>query len=266
MIKGLYLFSLLLFTSASIAQVEIYNEDFQTGIPAVITIVDNDGLTPDASVSEFSSAWIALLDPTNTSDTIAGSTSFFSPTGQADRWLITPPISLGTYGNFLYWEARSHDPSFPDDYSVLVSTTDTQLSSFTDTLLNLINELSTWQSRSINLSDSLLDNETIHVAFVNRTNNGFKLYIDDIRVVMEDPVGLNENTIAELKIYPNPATNLVTITGFETVSSVEIYSITGTMVLQASSAEVDVSSLDSGRYIVIVRDGDTVARTVLVKQ
>ncbi|MBL1281226.1 MAG: choice-of-anchor J domain-containing protein [Fluviicola sp.] len=266
MIKRLLSLALILAVGQSIAQVEIYNEDFQSGIPVTFTIVDNDGLTPDASVSEYTSAWIPVIDPLNALDTVAGSTSFFSPAGRADRWLITPPIVLGTYGNILYWEARSHDPSFPDDYTVLVSTTDTQLASFTDTILNLVNELATWQSRSINLSDSLLDNQTVHIAFVNRTNDGFKLYIDDIRVVMEDPVGLFENEIAELKVFPNPATDVINISGLESLISVEIYSIGGSLVHKSDDATVDISGLESGRYFLVARNENTVARTMIVKR
>ena len=92
----------------SIAQTEVYNEDFQSGIPVDFTIVDNDGLTPDASVAEYTDAWIHLVDPDDTAqtDSVMGSTSYFSPTGQADRWMITPAITLGSFGNTLFWERK----------------------------------------------------------------------------------------------------------------------------------------------------------------
>ncbi len=256
----------ILVASQSFAQVEVYNEDFQAGLPLAYTIVDNDGLTPDAAIVGFDNAWVQLVDPMNSADTIVGSTSFFDPTGQADRWLITPPITIGAYGNILSWEAKSHDPSFPDDYFVLISTTDTQISSFTDTLFSVINELESWQLREVNLSDSGYVNQTVHIAFVNRTVNGFKLYLDDIRMVKEDPVGLTENSITELKIHPNPATNSITIAGFDSLSTVEIYSITGALVQKSTTNKVDVSSLESGRYIVVASDGNIVARTLLVKR
>ena len=91
-------------------------------------------------ISEFTSAWITTIDPIDSTDTIAASTSYFSPAGTASRWLITPQLSLGAFGNYINWNARSHDPSFPDDYLVLVSTTDSQITSFTDTIGNINEE------------------------------------------------------------------------------------------------------------------------------
>ena len=118
----------------SFGQTDIFTTDFQSGIPVNYSIVNNDGLTPNSQVSNFSNAWIALQDPENNLDTIVGSTSFFEPEGTASRWLITPPFALGAYGNLIEWEAKSHDASFPDNYMILVSTTDNQISSFTDTV------------------------------------------------------------------------------------------------------------------------------------
>ena len=80
---SLILFSALLTTTA-FSQVEVYNENFDGGLPLAYTIVDNDGFTPDVSVSEYVNAWIELVDP-DSSDLIVGSTSFFDPVGQADK-------------------------------------------------------------------------------------------------------------------------------------------------------------------------------------
>ena len=52
--KTFALLGLLTISVAVQGQIEIYNEDFETsGIPATYTIVDNDGLTPNAAVSEY---------------------------------------------------------------------------------------------------------------------------------------------------------------------------------------------------------------------
>ena len=266
MIKTKLLLSFFIIGYTASAQIEVHNEDFQSGLPALYSIVDNDGLTPNVSVSDFGLAWHALQDPENALDTIMGSTSYFEPVGTADRWLITSSIALGAYGNFLYWEAKSHDPSFPDDYFVMVSRTDTQLSSFTDTIVVIINELESWQLRSADLSEFGLDNETIHVAFVNRTIDGFKLYIDDIRVEKEDPVGLNELSKLKLSIYPNPSSDFIHISGIEDFNTVKIYSSIGELVLESQEKEIDISTINSGRYTVVVTTESDIVRTVLIKK
>ena len=245
-------------TVALTAQTEILNEDFQSGAPTAFTIVDNDGNTPNTATSQFVDAWTQVVDPENTSDTVMGSTSYFTPEGVANRWLITPALTLGAFGNFIYWEAKSHDPSYPDDYNVYVSTTDTQLSSFTETVGSIQEENFTWTSRSVDLSANGFSNQTIYVAFVNKTNDGFILYIDDIRAEIDNPVGLNELNDISVVLYPNPTTETLKVNG-EAILSMTVLSLNGQVLLQSTSSEITVSNLQSGTYLVQI---ETEAGTV----
>lgn len=249
--KG-WVFAAVLLTFQTTAQVIIYSEDFQSGLPANYTVVDNDGLTPAAAVSEYTSAWITIADPDNSADSVMASTSYFDPEGTADRWLITPAIMVGAFGNIAYWEARSHDPSFPDTYYVLVSGTDNQLSSFTDTLYSIGGENPEWTSRSGNLSDLGYNSQIIYLAFVNRTEDGFKLYIDDIRIEQEDPSGLDEISAVHVQVYPNPVQNELRIQGINDVESFTVFSMDGTQVLSGNGSVADVRSLHTGTYLLRV--------------
>ncbi len=262
-------FSALLFSAfvvTATAQTEIYNENFESGAPVDYTIVDNDGLTPESTVSEFTDAWIRLADPGNTTDTVMGSTSYFDPTGTADRWLISPAITLGTFGNYLYWEARSHDPSFPDNYYVLISKTDTELSSFTDTVGIIFQEYASWTSRDVNLTGYGLDNETIYVAFVNRTSDGFKLYIDDIRVETENSASVDKLTGPSISVYPNPVSDVLYITSEVPVESVSIFNLSGQIVQQVNGlSTVTLEHLRAGTYVVQVKTTQSVHRQQITK-
>lgn len=265
MIKEILFSTALLFTGALNAQTEIYNEDFQSGFPINYSIVNNDGLTPNTAVSDFADAWVLMTDPDNASDTIMGSTSFFETSGRADRWLISSPIDLGTFGNMLYWEARSHDPSYPDDYYVLVSRTDTQLASFTDTVASILNELEAWQDRSANLSEHVLDNETIYVAFVNTTLDGFKLYIDDIRVEVEDPAGVNELIYTTVKTFPNPSSDYIEVSGNKEFSNYKVVSLSGEVIINSTESKIDITKLQAGNYLMIAEGDDAIGRTSFIK-
>ncbi len=161
------------------AQTTILSTDFQQGIPANYSMVDNDGFTVNAAVSEFTATWISLPDPENPTDTVAATTSYFESADTASRWLITPPVSLGAFGNYISWNAKSHDPSFPDDYLVLISTTGTNLSDFTDTLGYVEQENFEWTNREVNLGSQGYVNQTVYFAFVDVTYDGFILYLDD---------------------------------------------------------------------------------------
>ncbi|OFZ58562.1 MAG: hypothetical protein A3D92_19360 [Bacteroidetes bacterium RIFCSPHIGHO2_02_FULL_44_7] len=262
--KGILLACALL-TFELNAQVEVYNEDFQSGLPLNYTLLNNDGLTPHASVAEFSNAWIALTDPENDADTIMGSTSYFDPAGQADRWLITPPITLGAYGNWAYWEAKSHDPSFPDTYLVLVSGSDTQPSSFTDTLFSYGGENPTWTSREGNLSELGFDNATIHLAFVNRTDDGFKLYIDDIRVEKENPLGLNEVVDDLVRVYPNPSSDYVYIPDNVIIDKAMVFTTEGQLLMESTASKLDIRALPNGVYLLQIHTSAGISHARFLK-
>ncbi len=265
--KTFALLGLLTISVAVQGQIEIYNEDFETsGIPATYTLVDNDGLTPNAAVSEYTSAWIDKIDPLDPTNNVASSTSYFEPIGEASRWLITPAIALGPFGNVLFWDALSHDPSFPDGYRILVSTTDTQLVSFTDTLFYVFGELADeWHTRSASLSGIGLDGEVVYVAFINETENGFKLYLDNIRVEKENTMNVEEANAVTFIIYPNPAQNFITIDGMDDHSKVNILGIDGKVVLSSIDSKIDISSLSPGKYVVELISKSQITRTSLIK-
>ena len=256
----------LLAISQMNAQVNILNTDFQQGIPTNYSIVNNDGNTPDNSVADFSNAWIAIPDPENLSDTVAGSTSFFSPVDTASRWLITPALQLGAFGNYISWNAKSHDPSFPDDYMVMVSTTDNQIASFTDTIGNIEQENFEWTTREVNLSEKGFNAQTIYVAFINVTYNGFKLYLDDIAVRKEDHLGVSEIQNLSVSVYPNPFSNQLTIKCEKAIDEVKIFDLSGKLVATSTQSTINTESLETGYYLVKVKSGNQTVTKRIVKQ
>ena len=104
----------ILLSSISFGQTPVLFDAFQTGIPLYYSMVDSDGLTPNAAVSEYTSAWISAVDPDDPTNKVASSTSYFTPAGRADRWLITPQMTLGAFGNSLSWNGKSHDATYPE--------------------------------------------------------------------------------------------------------------------------------------------------------
>ena len=98
-----------------------------------------------------------------------------------------------------------------------------------------------------------LDDDEIY----DQSGNGFGT--PGIRLVLGEAVGISDIQAdkAELKLYPNPASETLYIDGGnETINSFEIYSATGALVESASfdngtqSATCDVSQMPAGMYIV----------------
>ncbi|TGD58432.1 T9SS type A sorting domain-containing protein [Flavobacterium humi] len=99
--------------------------------------------------------------------------------------------------------------------------------------------------------------------------------IDEIRVgttwaqVTPVPLGVAENNISGLKVYPNPAKSslFVTSDNFE-AKQVEIYNVLGKMVLSTTvtNAPVNVSTLSSGVYMVkVTEEGKTATRKIVIE-
>lgn len=208
--KTTLLYLALLITGSSFSQI-IFSEDFSNlggVLPAGWSVIDNDGLTPNASVSQFTSAWIIAADFDNTSDTVAMSTSWYTPAGTSDDWLITPAINLTT-NNILAWEAEAQDPGYPDGYEVRISTTTPTIAGFNanPALFQIANENGgVWTQRSVDLQAAGYSNQTVYIAWRNISNDEFILMVDDISIsaaATYDAV-MSQSSMSEYTIIPLP--------------------------------------------------------------
>lgn len=257
---------LLTFTYSTFSQTILLDENFTSGIPTDWTTIDADGFTP--GVSDFTDAWIGY---TTIFDTCAASTSYYiDENGDEDTvvtsdYLITPKISLLTFGNLLTWDAKSLDGSFPDGYEVLISTTDNLEASFTTVLKTVNSETPYWTSYSINLMTAGVGyaDQDVYIAFKNTTTNGYILQLDNIKITGDDPASINQKEL-DISIYPNPVANVVSIDvdGFEKAT---FYNLQGQLVLESYLNKINVSILPKGIYIVHVKTAKGVLQKKIVK-
>lgn len=255
--KGIFI-ALSLISTVAFSQTVVFNEDFQQGIPNSWAMI-NDNNQVESAVIEYTEAWISKVDPQNANDTVASATSYFTSATDAERWLISPAITLSSFGNYITWEAKSHDPSYTDDYKVLISTT-ANFSSNVDTVQIVFEENFLWQNHEVNLSELGFDNQTVFIAFVLTTNSGFKLYLDDVVVRTEDPVSVATISADLFTIFPNPAQDLITIQSERDFSTVTIFNQLGEKVIESSNKTIATSQLDNGVYFVKI-SGDNFSKT-----
>lgn len=255
---------LLLFAAQLHAQTPILSTDFQTGIPSNYTLLNLDAQVPHPQVLEFASGWITTPDPENTADTVAAVSSYFENADTADRWLITPALTLGSFGNFIHWEAKSHDPSYPDDYLVLVSTTTNDTAAFTDTIGSVQEENFEWTFREVNLSTAGYNDSTIYIAFVLRTFDGFKLYLDDIEVRKDDPVGFAEHPTFTFEVYPNPSNDVINIQVSQDFQRLELTSPSGILIRTSEESSMNINDLKPGPYfLTIYSNGQSLTKRIV---
>ena len=168
-----------------------YQNDFQDSTSLYNMNIDNlDSLADNSEVSTLtglnflSSTWI-LLHYVDDSNVWAASNSYFETPGQADRWLITPEITV-LEGYKLSWRSKSvryYDTSSTNEsYEIYISTT--LGNSYDDFILapviTVIDEDTSWTDHELDLA--AFNGDSIYIAFRHISDNQGILALDDIEV------------------------------------------------------------------------------------
>lgn len=169
---------------------QIFEENFDgsgQGITAW-TVLDVDGLTPANAVNFITNGW-NRIDRQGANGSFGGpsgnyaamSTSWYSPAGTSNDWLISPTIPVSGASPTLYWDAKAQDGIYPDGYKVMLAPNGgNTVADFTVELYSTTGENSTWTSRAVSLTPYIGQN--IRFAFVNNSNDKFMLMVDNIKV------------------------------------------------------------------------------------
>lgn len=178
-------------------------EDFQSQeIPASWINLDLDMNTDanDRPMDWYISAEQFTTMPGDT-NWVATSSSWFNPFAQANNWLILEPLEICDANVSLIWQSKPFEGlPFMDGYKVLVSTTDSMTTSFTDTIFVAAEDvgggqgipgpgnvhpnfegdnglLSEWR-----ISLEAYEGQRIFIAFVHDSDDDNLIQLDDIFV------------------------------------------------------------------------------------
>jgi hypothetical protein len=161
----------------------LFEDDFESGdLTAGWTLIDADGLTPNVAVAFVDAAWVvADIDGGNLS---AVSTSWYTPAGVSDDWLITPQIMVGPNSR-LYWISRSSNGGFPDSLEVRISTAGATVPEFTANMPLLVAdpESDEYALHYVDLAPAGYMNQQVYIAFRGTGDDGELLLVDNVSVV-----------------------------------------------------------------------------------
>lgn len=232
----------------------IFQENFQSGMPASFTLRNVDALTPNASVAYVNNAWMVREDfANNVADSAAFSTSWYTPAGTANDWMFTPVINNLPANTTLSWNAVAYDASYADGYEVRIFTGATIPATPTGTtgtvVFSTASEASTWTSHTVNLN--AYAGQNIYIAFRNNSNDKFVLLVDDITVEVQNNYDANLTAVTPVTEYTltpqsqviaYPLSGIVTNSGAMSISNVSVtatvYNESLTQVYTASSTPV----------------------------
>ncbi|RLZ10764.1 T9SS-dependent choice-of-anchor J family protein [Faecalibacter macacae] len=182
-------------TISNTVDAQYFTENFDGNGPGIgaWTTLDLDGLIVAPNVNFITNGWNVIdLDGENgrfggpAGDHAAASTSWYSPAGSSNDWLITPLINLtGSTSPILKYSAKSQDPEYLDGYVLKVAPNGgNTVSDFTDTLFTTNGETASegkpWTERVFSLVQYA--GQSIRIAWVNNSNDKFMLLVDDISV------------------------------------------------------------------------------------
>lgn len=219
--------------------------------PAGWLLRNVDNLSPNFNVAWVNEAWEVREDvDQNDNNCVAFSTSYYTPTGTANDFMWSPPISIPAGGATLSWRARAVDQSFPDGYEVRVmpqaSGTPTggtgvlgnQLSGST-LVFSTGAEQATWTTHFVDLAP--VAGQTVHIGFRNNEVDQYLLAIDDVTVVPAAPdVAADVATpVLPYVRVPNGLAYLPVLSvSARNAGGMPLTSITGTAQLMRNSVDV----------------------------
>lgn len=216
----LTLVGLGLFGAASTTQAQVlFSESFdQVGGFAAQgwTLYDVDGATNNANVQGLfgtTSSWIATASVNDATDSVALSTSWLTPAGATDDWMITPMITGVNANGELSWGENAPDAAYPDGYTVYICTSiaggtpaTTDFTGGSGAVLFTIpaaaGQAGTWVTNNVSLA--AYAGQNIWLAWRNNSTDQFILEIDDIiveNVVASDDLAM-DSIVAEYTSIP----------------------------------------------------------------
>lgn len=122
-----------------------------------------------------------------------------------------------------------------------------------------------WKSASINLF-SYSTKQYVLIKIVNVTDGGNNLYIDDIKITGDMITNIeNANDLSNYNIFPNPATNEITIEGnFNQNVEIQFLNSVGEIVKISQSKKVNINDLTNGIYFIRISNREEVQYKKLI--
>ncbi len=128
----------------------------------------------------------------------------------------------------------------------------------------------TWNT--VNLSSfGITDSLQFNLASTHTGNYGMNTpaYFCFDNLTYSYPAGISENYLNSISIYPNPATDVVTVTNI-LKANITVYDISGKSILSKNNCKeteiIDLNRIDSGIYFIKIQSGSEITTKKIIKQ
>ena len=185
-----------------------------------------------------------------------------------EDWLISPAVNFDNYTDeSLSFVTSMKEYGTDNTFKVYILTNYDGTSNPNTATLNDITSQATLSSGDYNFTasgdiDISSYNGTVYLAFkyTSGTGDGRTWEVEDVIMTANSIVSVNEID-SKIKIYPNPANQIVNINSLNRIENINIYSVIGKKVLSFNNVntvnyEINVKNLTKGIYFIEVTDHD----------
>lgn len=211
--------------------------------------------------------------------------SYYATPDAANNYLGFGALKMPVNGATFSWKHTYFDKSYRDGYVVYASNVkpdsannyaastrvtlktimDNDTSTANSTKADTTSGFKVWYQKSVVIPATF--NNAITYLFVNHNANDMNgLALDEFLVVENTVVGINNVATTTSTLYPNPATNFITLGNVNVGEVVTVYNTLGAVVLtelvSASNHTMNIANMANGSYIVRVGNSTPVRFTV----
>jgi hypothetical protein len=268
--KSLLLFGALTAAAVSLnAQTTIFNETFDTPTSNTLaTNWSNQNLNGSTSNEWMSGDAASQTDPMGFSGDVAVS---YGVSGTYNNLLISPAVSLPTGSSTLTYKVAAFESAgiiiANSTYDIYVLPASSTFSStLTPVFTENITTGNTASAKTIDLSS--FAGQAVKLYFRHYGSNTQILILDDVKVTSPTVLGISEiNNYEQVGVYPNPATDFITIKAKSEIISTDIFDATGRKVgSQLKTDKIDVRNLLPGSYILNINTKEGKNSTKFIKK
>ena len=262
MIKKILLSGFLGYAAMAYSQTTVFQENFEDPAQrALWTISELDG---DNDTWEFLDATVNEVD--SFQGYFAASFSWYFEAFTPDNILTSPAVTLpeGTL-NLSFKAAAGDEDLFQEHYAVYVIPA---AATFTGTEAPVFEE--TFDAgylaaaKVINVDISAFAGQEVKIVFRHyNCTDIFYMGIDDV-VITQNVLATTDNVLSKVQVYPNPATDLVSIKNVADFKFARIFDMSGKLVKESTDSSIDVRTLPKGQYMInIVTEREVYSKKIL---
>jgi hypothetical protein len=118
---------------------------------------------------------------------------------------------------------------------------------------------------------NLINSSTLFIRFrivIDASHPNLNILLDDFIITKTENALANEefNSNDELMIYPNPTKDIINIGNTDSQKEIKVFNMIGQQIMTKDiTSKLDISNLDAGTYLIIIKDGDKIITKKIIK-